>query len=148
MWPSVHAALRSLRSVPQVARLLMSCATVQQLFTASVPRACMHAKWLQSCPTLCNPMNYIPPGSSVHGTLQARILEWVAMPSSRGSPGPMDRTHVSFVFCIGRQVLYHWSLLGGPSVPQFPHLITIVKFDSQPIGLLCYAVYYSAENST
>ena len=42
------------------------------------------AKSLQSCLTLCNLMDYSPPGSSVHGTLQARILEWVAMPSSRG----------------------------------------------------------------
>ena len=38
----------------------------------------------QPCPTLCNPMDSSPPGSSVHGILQARILEWVAMPSSRG----------------------------------------------------------------
>ena len=37
----------------------------------------------QSCPTLCNPMNYSPPGSSVHGILQARILEWVAIPFSK-----------------------------------------------------------------
>ena len=37
---------------------------------------CMHAKTLQSCPTLCNPMDCSPPGSSVHGILQARILEW------------------------------------------------------------------------
>ena len=37
---------------------------------------------------LCNPMDYSLPGSSVHGILQARILEWVAMPSSRGSPQP------------------------------------------------------------
>ena len=43
---------------------------------------CMRA---QSCPTLCNPMDCSPPGSSVHGILQARTLEWVAMPSSRGS---------------------------------------------------------------
>ena len=42
---------------------------------------CVHAKSLQSCPTLCNPMNYRPPVSSVPGILQARILEWVAMPS-------------------------------------------------------------------
>ena len=41
---------------------------------------CVHAKLLQSCPTLCDPMNCSPPGSSVHGMLQARILEWVAMP--------------------------------------------------------------------
>ena len=43
------------------------------------------AKSLQSCLTLCHPMDYSPPGSSVHGILQARILEWVAMPSARGS---------------------------------------------------------------
>ena len=39
----------------------------------------------QSCPTLCNPMDCSPPGSSIHGILQARILEWVAYPFSRGS---------------------------------------------------------------
>ena len=44
-------------------------------------------------------------GSSVHRILQARILEWIAMPSSRGSSWPRDRTCVS---CIGRWVLYHW----------------------------------------
>ena len=44
---------------------------------------CMRAKSLQSCPTLCNPMDYSPPGSSVHGIFQARILEWVAMPFSK-----------------------------------------------------------------
>ena len=49
---------------------------------------CVLAKSLQSCPTLCDPMDCSPPGSSVHGILQARILEWVAMPFSRGSPHP------------------------------------------------------------
>ena len=44
----------------------------------------------QSCPTLCDPRDCSPPGSSVHGLLQARILEWVAMPSSRGSSQPRD----------------------------------------------------------
>ena len=43
-----------------------------------------------------------PPGSSVHGILQARILEWVAVPSSQGSSRPRDRTHISYVSCIGR----------------------------------------------
>ena len=56
-------------------------------------KVCMHAKLLQSC--LCNPMDHILPGSSVHGILQARVLERVAMPSSRGSSQPRDRTHVS-----------------------------------------------------
>ena len=51
----------------------------------------------QSCPTLCDPMDYSSSGSSVHGILQARILEWVAMPSSRGSPQPRDQTQVYHV---------------------------------------------------
>ena len=49
----------------------------------------------QSCPTLCNPMDCSPPGSSDHGIFQARILEWVAMPTSRGSCRPRDQTWVS-----------------------------------------------------
>ena len=46
---------------------------------------CVHANSLQSCPILCDPRDCSPPGSSAHEILQARILEWVAMPSSRGS---------------------------------------------------------------
>ena len=57
--------------------------------------SCMRAKSLQSCPTLCNPMDYTPSDSSVRGIFQARILEWVAMPSSMGSPQLRDQTHVS-----------------------------------------------------
>ena len=75
---------------------------------------CMSAKTLQSCPTLCNPMEGSPPGSSVRGILQARILEWVVMPSSRGSSWPRDRTCVSHVSCIGRQVLYYWATWEAP----------------------------------
>ena len=61
----------------------------------------------QSCLTLCDPMDCSPPGSSVHGILQSRILEWVAMPSSMGSSQPRDRTHVSYISCISRCVIYH-----------------------------------------
>ena len=46
---------------------------------------CVHAESLQSCLTLCDSMDCSPPGSSVRGLLQARILEWVAIPFSRGS---------------------------------------------------------------
>ena len=60
----------------------------------------------QSCWTLCGHMDCSPPGSSVHGIFQARILEWVAVPTSRGSSQPRDQTHIS---CIGRQILYHWT---------------------------------------
>ena len=62
----------------------------------------------QLCLTLCDPMD-----SSVHGILQAKILKWVAMPSSRGSSWPSDPTHVSYVSCIGRRALYHEHCLGS-----------------------------------
>ena len=65
------------------------------------------AKLLQLCPSLCDRMGYSPPGSSVHEILQARILEWVAMTSSKGSSQLRDQIHISYVSCIGRQVLYH-----------------------------------------
>ena len=58
----------------------------------SFSNACMHAKSLQSCLTLCDPMDSSPPGSSVHRILQARILEWVAISFSRGSSQPRDQT--------------------------------------------------------
>ena len=53
--------------------------------------------WLQSCLTLCNAMDCRPPGSSIRGIFQARVLEWVAMPSSRRSFQPRDWTLVSCV---------------------------------------------------
>ena len=68
---------------------------------------CVCAKSLQSYLTLCNLRDCSSPGSSVHGILQARILEWVAMPSSGGSSQPRDRTCLSYVSCIDRWVLYH-----------------------------------------
>ena len=58
------------------------------------------------CPTPCDPMDCSPPGSSVNGIPQVRILEGVAICFSKGYSQPRDRTHVS---CIGRQVLYHWA---------------------------------------
>ena len=51
----------------------------------------------QPCPTLCNPMDYSPPGSSVQWISQARILEWVAIPFSRGSSWPRDQSWISCI---------------------------------------------------
>ena len=48
------------------------------------------------------------PGSSIHEILQARILEWISMPSARGSSQPRNLNHISYVSCIGRRVLYHF----------------------------------------
>ena len=86
----------------------------------------LFAKMLQSCLTLCDPMDCSPPGSSDHGIPQARILEWVAISFPRGSSQPRDQTHVSYVSCIGRQVLYlpPISAEGGIGV----RVIKFVKF--------------------
>ena len=67
----------------------------------------------QSCPTLWDSMDCSPPGSSVYGILLARVLEWVAISSSRGSSQPRDQTHVYCVSCIGRQIHYHLSHQGS-----------------------------------
>ena len=67
----------------------------------------LSVKSLQLCPPLCNPMGHSLPGSSAQGILQARMLEWVAMPFSRESSRPRDRTCVSYDSCIGRHILYH-----------------------------------------
>ena len=75
----------------------------------------------QSCPTPCDPVDCSPPGFSVHGISQARVLEWVAISYSRGSSSrPRDWTHVSCVSCIGRWILYHcatWKALKGCQDP-------------------------------
>ena len=68
---------------------------------------CVCTESLQLCLTLCDPMDYSLLGSSVHGITQARILEWVVLPSSRGSSQSRDWTHVSYVSCTGRGALYH-----------------------------------------
>jgi len=67
----------------------------------------VHAKSLQLCPALCDPMDCSPPGSSVHGTLQAGILEWVAISFSRGSSHSRDQTLISCISCVDRLILYH-----------------------------------------
>ena len=78
-----------------------------RIFVSRYVRVCTRAKSLQLCQTLCDPVDCSPLGFSVHGILQARILEWVAVSSSRGSSQPRDQTRISYVSCIGRQVPYH-----------------------------------------
>ena len=78
--------------------------------TVHFPDACSHhsaAKVLRSCPTLCNPIDCSLPGSPVHGILQARILEGISMPSSRGSSGPREDV------CSHHSTLHRCSPGGG-----------------------------------
>ena len=80
----------------------------------------------QPCLTLYDPMDRSPPDSSVPGILQARILEWVAMPSSRGSSQPRNRTHVSWISCTAGQ-FFTTEPLGKPTVSPTYHKIFISK---------------------
>ena len=91
-------------------------------------RCCLVTK---SCPTLCDPMDCSPPGSSVHGILQARILEWVAISFSRGSSQAGDQTRIS---CIGRWVLYHWSSLVIQTVKNLPAMWEQRKQKHKSVG--------------
>ena len=77
---------------------------------------CMHAQSLQLFLILCDPMNCSPPGSSFHGIYQARMLELVAMPSSRGSSWSRDRTYISCSSCTAGR-FFTTEPLGKPLVP-------------------------------
>ena len=92
LWAKPHSFGRPcpplLRASPHFSLLLLFPLTEHCVFVA------------QSCPTLCDPPGLYAPGSSVHGILPARILEWVAVPFSRGSSPPRDRTPVSYDSCI------------------------------------------------
>ena len=71
-------------------------------------------------------MDCSPPGSSVHGILQARVLEWDDMPSSRGSPLPKDRTYFSFTFCIAGR-FFTAEPLGKPKIREKKGIEVVVK---------------------
>ena len=93
----------------------------------------------QSCPTLCDPVDCSPPGSSVHGILQARILEWVAISFSRGSSQPRDWTQVS---CIAGRRFNLWTTREAPK----PTMLSISQFSS--IAQLCPTLYDPMNRST
>ena len=76
---------------------------------------CAHARMCSVVSNSLRPHGCSLPGSAVHGIFQARVLEWVAMPSSRSSSQHRDRIHISWVSCIGRQILYHSCHLGSPN---------------------------------
>ena len=104
---------------------------------------CACAKSLQLCLTLCDSMDCRPPGYSVHGILQARILEWVAISSSRRSSRPRDGTHVSYVSCIGRQVPYHSRHLESPRTMQESGLTEIMPLTYPVLSgtrILCFSI--------
>ena len=82
---------------------------------------CTHT---QSCLTLCNPMGHSPPGFSVHGLFQARILEWVAI-SSSGGILPTQESNLRLLHC--KQILYHWASREAWSVSRTR--LTVILLD-------------------
>ena len=95
----------------------------------------------QSCLTLCNPMDCSPPGSSVHGILQARILEWVAISSPRGSSQIRDGNCISFDCCICTDSLL-LSHQGSPVVGD-SFCLQILSLGQRPIHL-CKPVFWES----
>ena len=99
----------------------------------------------KSCPTLCNPMYCSLPGSSVHGILQAGILDWIAIPFSRGSPQPRSQTRVSciagrfFTVCATREAL---------KIKVFPLIFFLPLFfpPSFPPSLPLYFPFFLSTN--
>ena len=95
-----------------------------ELFSEPSLDLCMRA---QSWPTLRNPMDCSPPGSSVHGIFQTRTLEWVATSLSRGSSWPRDWTHIS---CLAGRFFTCW-------------VISIAHKKILPIGFLCPQLHHT-----
>ena len=79
---------------------------LKQLFILYVQKVCL-LSCFNHVPLFATQWTVNPPGSSVHGILQARILEWVAVSASRGFCGPRDRTDVCYVSRLGRRLLHY-----------------------------------------
>ena len=93
----------------------------------------------QSCPTLCNPVDCSPPGSSVHGIIQAGILEWVAMPSSTGSSQARDPTQVSH---IAGEFFTVWATRG---VHIYVYMyVNVYMYQVTPVTVWLYVVQISS----
>ena len=106
-WENQLLALSTFRCPSELLATPTGCQRPSVHFWLFPPGVCVQACLVtRSCPALCDPMDCSPPGSSVCGIFQARILEWDAISYSRGSSWPTVGTHGS---CIGRWILHHWT---------------------------------------
>ena len=108
---------------------------------------CVHA---QLCPTLCDPMDCSPSGSSVHGISQARILEWVDISSSRGSSQPRDQTHISYIslWLLQQQQKNKDERLKEKTVLRFSMLLLLLLSHFSHVQLFCDPVACSLPGSS
>ena len=107
MWVGSSSPTRDGTHIPCIGRLILTHRTTREVPLKHVLNrfncaGCVLCLVAQPCPTLCDPIDCSPPGSSVHGILQARILEWVATPISRGFFRPRDQNWVSCIAGVQR----------------------------------------------
>ena len=95
----------------------------------------------QSCPTLCDLKNCSPPGSSIHGNLQAKILEWFAISYSRASSWSRGQTYVFCVSCIGRWILYHWATWEAPFKWRLCSNIWVCSHENVSFSDMCFVFF-------
>ena len=107
--PSIHPVCLAIHPVCVSIHLSIQSVSLSIFHVYNLSSICIYV-CAQSCLTHFNHVNYSPPGSSVHGISQARILEWIAMPSSRGSSRCKDQACVSCVYCIKSEFLPHWAI--------------------------------------
>ena len=101
------------------------------------------AKLFQLCPTFCDPMDCSLPGSSVHGILQARILERAALTSSRGPSGPRNQTHISY------NSLLHWQVGSLPLAPPLGWMLLQLRTqEGLPLPLTPTPPLYQPSNES
>ena len=113
---TLYSVVWSYKLIPQPCDVLFSVHVPTLFLLTRTIFSCPKVLVAQSCLTLWDPMDCSSPGSSVHGILQARILEWIAIPFFMGSSGPRDRT---WVFCIAGR-FYHLSHHGSPLMYKIP----------------------------
>ena len=105
-----------------------------RFFTSWAMREALYSV-IQLCPTLCKSIDCSSLGSPVHGIFPARILEWTAISSSRGSSWPRDWTHISCISCIGRWILYRWATWESLSLTLLLFSCSVISDSLGPHGL-------------
>ena len=109
---------------------------------------CIHvgvcAQLLQLCLTFCDFMDCSLAGSSVHGVLQVRTLEWIATPSSRGSSWPRDWTHICYISCIAGRFFNQRSPYRYPFSPKLPGCHITLSRVSWVVGLCQLSILNTA----
>ena len=107
---------------------------------ATAAKATQQLVLVSKCLTLCNPMDWSPPGSSVHGIPQARTLEWVAIPFSRGSSQPRDQTQVS---CIEGWFFTIWATREAQLFLLLNVLCFIIFFNNASVNISVAKILYT-----